>query len=115
MTDKAVLTKLPVISPVYRTNIHKNANILFILSLISVFFCYFAYKFKTLNMEHKDLNRLKIVLVEKKKTGTWLAEQLGVSYVTVSKWCSNITHPTLPTLDRIAVLLGCGKKDLIAD
>ena len=115
MTDKVVLTKLPVISPVYRTNIHKNANILFILSLISDFFCYFAYKFKTLNMEHKDLNRLKIVLVENKKTGTWLAEQLGVSYVTVSKWCSNITHPTLPTLDRIAVLLGCGKKDLIAD
>ena len=83
--------------------------------VISNYIPNFNHKFKTLNMEHKDLNRLKIVLVEKKKTGTWLAEQLGVSYVTVSKWCSNITHPTLPTLDRIAVLLGCGKKDLIAD
>ena len=64
-------------------------------------------------MEHKDLNRLKLVLVEKKKTGVWLAEQLGVSYVTVSKWCSNITQPTLPMLDKIAFILECEKKDLI--
>jgi transcriptional regulator with XRE-family HTH domain len=66
-------------------------------------------------MEHKDLNRLKLVLVEKKKTGVWLAEQLGVSYVTVSKWCSNITQPTLPTLDKIAVLLECEKRELITE
>lgn len=66
-------------------------------------------------MEHKDLNRLKLVLVEKKKTGIWLAEQLGVSHVTVSKWCSNITQPTLLTLDKIAVVLGCEKKDLLVD
>lgn len=49
-------------------------------------------------MATKDFNRLKLVLVEKKKTGVWLSEQLDVSTVTVSKWCSNITHPTLPTL-----------------
>ena len=66
-------------------------------------------------MKNKDLNRLKIVLVEKKKTGVWLAEQLGVSYVTVSKWCSNITQPTLPTLDKIAELLGCELRDLIIE
>lgn len=66
-------------------------------------------------MEHKDLNRLKLVLVEKKKTGTWLAEQLGVTGVTVSKWCSNITQPKLSTLDRIAELLECDKKDLLTD
>ena len=75
----------------------------------------FAYNFKSLNMEHKDLNRLKLVLVEKKRTGTWLAEQLGVSYVTVSKWCSNITQPTLPTIGRIAELLECEKRELITD
>lgn len=57
-------------------------------------------------MEHKDLNRLKLVLVEKKRTGTWLAEQLRVSYVTVSKWCSNTTQPTLPTIDRYFVAIG---------
>ncbi len=66
-------------------------------------------------MEHKDLNRLKLILVEKKKTGTWLAEQLGISNVTVSKWCSNITQPKLTTLDRIAEILGCEKRDLIND
>jgi DNA-binding Xre family transcriptional regulator len=66
-------------------------------------------------MTKKKLNRLKLVLVEKDKTGVWLAEQLGVTAVTVSKWCSNITQPTLPTLDRIAELLECEKKDLIND
>ena len=64
-------------------------------------------------MVTKDLNRLKLVLVEKKKTGVWLSEQLGVSPVTVSKWCSNITQPTLPTLDRIAELLECDTRSLI--
>lgn len=83
--------------------------------LCRIFFRNLTPEIKSLNMEHKDLNRLKLVLVEKKRTGSWLAEQLGVSNVTVSKWCSNITQPTLPTLDRIAELLKCDKKDLIND
>ena len=66
-------------------------------------------------MRGKDLNRLKLVLVEKKRTGLWLAEQLGVSNTTVSKWCSNTTQPTLPTIDKIATLLECETKDLITD
>ena len=66
-------------------------------------------------MNKKKLNRLKLVLVEKDKTGIWLAEQVGVTAVTVSKWCSNITQPTLPTLDKIAELLECEIKDLITD
>ena len=64
-------------------------------------------------MNNKKLNRLKLVLVEKDKTGVWLAEQLGVIAVTVSKWCSNITQPTLPTLDRIAELLEVDPRTLI--
>ena len=64
-------------------------------------------------MERKELNRLKLVLVEKKRTGTWLAGQLGVSHVTVSKWCSNITQPTLQTLGRIAELLEVDPRKLI--
>lgn len=75
----------------------------------------FASEFKILNMDKKKLNRLKLVLVEKDKTGVWLAEQLGVTAVTVSKWCSNITQPTLPTLDRIAELLECELRDLIIE
>lgn len=66
-------------------------------------------------MELNNLNRLKIVLVEKKRTGVWLAEQLGVSTVTVSKWCSNITQPTLITLKEIANLLDINVKDLLND
>lgn len=56
-------------------------------------------------MEGKNLNRLKLVLVEKKRAGIWLAQQLGVSSVTVSKWCSNITQPSLITLSKMADLL----------
>ena len=64
-------------------------------------------------MTKKKLNRLKLVLVEKDKTGVWLAEQLGVTTVTVSKWCNNVTQPTLPTLDRIAELLEIDPRQLI--
>lgn len=64
-------------------------------------------------MDNKQLNRIKVVLVEKRRTGVWLAEQLGVSAVTVSKWCSNTTQPTLQTLDEIAELLEIDKRELL--
>jgi len=83
--------------------------------VISDYFPNFNLKFNILNMTKKKLNRLKLVLVEKDKTGVWLAEQLGVTAVTVSKWCSNITQPTLPTLDKIAELLECEKRELITE
>ena len=62
-----------------------------------------------------DLNQIKIILVKKKRTGKWLAEQLGKSVCTVSKWCSNTTQPDLPTLDQIAKLLEVNVKDLLND
>jgi hypothetical protein len=37
----------------------------------------------------KQINRLKVVLVEQNKTGKWLAEQLGKDPATVSRWCTN--------------------------
>ena len=64
-------------------------------------------------MKHKQLNRIKVALVEKRRTGVWLAEQLGVSSVTVSKWCSNTTQSTLQTLDKIAELLEIDKRELL--
>ena len=85
------------------------------ISFFEDFFITLASKLKLLNMQAKDLNRLKLVLVEKKRTGIWLAEQLGVSNTTVSKWCSNTSQPTLPTLDKIAVILGCDKRELITE
>ena len=36
-----------------------------------------------------NLNRIKLVLVEKNKTGKWLADELGKTPSTVSKWCQN--------------------------
>ena len=60
-----------------------------------------------------NLNRLKVVLVENQKTGKWLAEQLGKSSCTVSKWCSNSVQPDLNTLDQIAKLLEVDVKDLL--
>lgn len=61
----------------------------------------------------KDLNRLKVVLVEKKRTSKWLAEELGKNVATVSKWCTNTIQPDLPTLNRIAELLDVDIKALI--
>ena len=66
-------------------------------------------------MDNKQLNRIKVVLVEKMRTGVWLADQLGVSPVTISKWCSNTTQPTLQTLNKIAKLLNVSMKDLLVD
>ena len=60
-----------------------------------------------------NLTRLKVVLVEQQKTGKWLAEQLGKSTCTVSKWCSNTIQPDLNTLDKIAKLLGVDVKNLL--
>lgn len=52
-----------------------------------------------------DLNRIKVVLAEKKRTNKWLAEQLGKDPATVSKWCTNTAQPGLETLREIAKLL----------
>ena len=61
----------------------------------------------------KAVNRLKVVLVEHKKTGKWLAAQLGKDPSTVSKWCSNTTQPPLDMLVNIAKLLEVDIKELI--
>ena len=62
-----------------------------------------------------DLNRIKVVLVEQKRTGKWLAGQIGKSTCTVSKWCSNSAQPDLTTLDLIAKTLGVDVKKLLYD
>ena len=61
----------------------------------------------------KDLNRLKVVLVEQKRTGKWLAEQLGKAPSTVSKWCSNKMQPSLEMLSQIAKVLNVETKELV--
>lgn len=64
-------------------------------------------------MMDKDINRIKVVLAEKKRTNKWLAEQLDKDPATVSKWCTNNSQPTLETLVKIAKLLEVEIKDLV--
>jgi len=61
----------------------------------------------------EDINRIKLVLVEKKKTSKWLSEQMGVTPSTVSKWCTNSSQPDLNSLLRIADLLEVDLRELI--
>ena len=61
----------------------------------------------------EDINRIKLVLVEKKRTSKWLSEQLGVTPSTVSKWCTNSSQPDLSNLLTIADLLKVDIKELL--
>lgn len=60
----------------------------------------------------KDINRIKVVLAEKMITNTYLAKQLGVSKMTISRWCTNTTQPIATQLIEISHVLQCDLKDL---
>ena len=62
---------------------------------------------------NRDINRIKVVLDDKKRTNKWLAEQLGKDPATVSKWCTNKAQPALETIIEIAKLLEVEVADLI--
>jgi DNA-binding Xre family transcriptional regulator len=61
----------------------------------------------------RNINRIKVVLADKRKTNKWLAEQLDVAQSTVSKWCTNDAQPSLETLMQIARLLEVKPDDLL--
>ena len=61
----------------------------------------------------KQLNRIKIVLVEKNKTARWISQQVGKNACSVSRWCTNASQPDLETLFRIAELLNVDVRELI--
>ena len=82
---------------------------LFSFHILSVYLPYMPIKGYTM----KDINRIKVVLVEQKKTGKWLAEQLGKDPSTVSKWCSNKMQPSLEMLMQIAEKLDVDVRNLI--
>lgn len=60
----------------------------------------------------EDINRLMLILVEK-KTSKWLADELGVNPSTVSKWCANSSQPDLVTMLKITDLLKIAIKELV--
>lgn len=57
------------------------------------------------NNQQIVMNRIKVVLAEKQRTNRWLAEQMGKSENTVSRWCSNKSQPSIVQLQEIANLL----------
>lgn len=66
-----------------------------------------------LMVDKKDLNRIKVMLAEKKRTNKWLAEQLGINPATVSKWCTNSSQPSLDMLSKIAEALDVDYTELV--
>ena len=64
-------------------------------------------------MANKDFNRLKLLLVEKKQTGKWLAEQLGKDQTTISKWCTNKSQPDVESLIKISKLIKVNIGDIL--
>ena len=61
----------------------------------------------------EDINRIKVVLAEKKRTNKWLAEQMGVDPSTVSKWCTNSSQPDLGNLIRMSQILEVDVNELL--
>lgn len=75
--------------------------------------CTFVLITKLLSIMDKDINRIKVVLVEKKRTNKWLAEQLGCASTTVSKWCTNACQPPMERYLKIAKLLDVELTELV--
>lgn len=74
---------------------------------------YFHYICAINLSDMEDINRIKVVLIEKKRTNKWLAEQMGVKPSTVSKWCTNSSQPDVASLLKIADFLEVDIKELI--
>ena len=74
---------------------------------------YFHYLCNIKFTKMEDINRIKVVLAEKKRTNKWLAEQLGKDPATISKWCTNNAQPTLENLLDIARCLDVTVNDLV--
>lgn len=73
---------------------------------------YFHYLCIAKVTDMEEVNRIKVVLCEKKLTSKWLSEQLGVNPSTVSKWCTNSSQPDLSTILKISDLLKVDIKEL---
>jgi putative transcriptional regulator len=63
-------------------------------------------------MEKLELNRLGVVLAEKKKSNRWLAEKLDLHENTISKWVNNNQQPPVMTFYKISVLLKVDLREL---
>lgn len=67
---------------------------------------------KAINMSEKAINRIKVILAEKRLTNKWLAAQLRKTESTVSRWCTNEKQPTIETFVEIANVLNIDVREL---
>lgn len=65
------------------------------------------------NNQQIVMNRIKVTLVEKQKTNRWLAEQMGKSENTISRWYSNKSQPSIAQIQEIAKWLDVDVRLLI--
>lgn len=95
-----------------QVRVNKILIVLYGLSLIHL--CVYLHINVDINsMEKKEYrNRIRVILAEKMITNTYLAEQLGVSKMTITRWCTNTTQPSAPQLIEISRILQCDLKDL---
>ncbi|MBW8684689.1 helix-turn-helix transcriptional regulator [Chitinophaga rhizophila] len=63
--------------------------------------------------DKSKLNRIKEVLKQQGRTQTWLAENIGKSYVVVTNYCNNNTQPSIEILKRIADLVNVDIRELL--
>jgi putative transcriptional regulator len=61
----------------------------------------------------KQILSLKRVLELKGIKQRWLADELGVTEVTISNWVNNRTYPSLETLNSISQILNIEIKELL--
>ena len=65
------------------------------------------------NEKNGTLNRIQVVLAEQEKTNRWLAEQLGKTEHTISRWCHNKSQPSVAQLNEIANVLNVDVRTLM--
>ena len=64
-------------------------------------------------MEEQSLNRIRVALAEKNKSNKWLAEQIGVSVITMSRWVNNRMQPSSDQLVKMPKALHIDVTELI--
>ena len=96
-----------------KPNIKKEEDPVHQIQHLSEIFIKFALNTNSILIMKEDINRIKVVLAEKKRTNKWLAEKLGKDPATVSKWCTNSAQPGLETLVEVARLLDVDVAELL--
>ena len=106
--------------PIFRGKSGENANkyyknrVYYRISTLLQNICVTLHTlFKRIHTMDRPINRIKVMLAEKRKSNKWLSEALGVAPTTVSKWCTNNAQPPMETFMKIAKLLEVDINELL--